>query len=158
MRTVKMLKRFGPSRLYVRYRYDEDSREHLKTVELIVRRRFRESETECPGSRKTSGSRRTAGGRTSGARTAGARTAGGRRLALRVGWQEKDLQRRVKAAGGQGVPDRRVWLLRREAVERLDLMARVVGGGGWMEKPGGELATGSRHEVPGFRHLGIRGA
>ncbi len=49
MRTVKTLKpgqkgtkelltRFGPSLLYVRYRYDEDRREHVKTVELVVRR------------------------------------------------------------------------------------------------------------------------
>ncbi len=127
--TREMLKRFGPSLLYVRYRYDEDSREHLKTVELIVRRRPRGSEAECPGSRKT-------GVRAPEIRAAGARTAGAR-VALRIGWREKDVQRRVKSAGGQWDPDRRVWLLRREAVERLDLTGRVVGGGGWMEKPGG---------------------
>ncbi len=72
MRTVKTLKpgqkgtkelltRFGPSLLYVRYRYDEDSREHVKTVELVVQRRSRECEAECLGSR-------TPGARTPGAR------------------------------------------------------------------------------------------
>ncbi len=36
--TKELLTRFGPSLLYVRYRYDEDRREHVKTVELVVRR------------------------------------------------------------------------------------------------------------------------
>ncbi len=58
----------------VRYRYDEDTREHLKTVELIV-------------------------------------------------------QRRVKSVGGQWDPERRVWFVRRDVAERLDLLGRVVGGG-----------------------------
>ena len=75
MRTVKTLKpgqkrtqgiltRFGPSLLYVRYRCDEARREHAKTVELVVQRRSREGESECPGSR------------TSGARVPGARSRG----------------------------------------------------------------------------------
>ncbi len=62
MRTVKTLKpgqdgtkalltRFGPSLLYVRYRYDEDRREHVKTVELVVQRRSRDGEATCRGSR-----------------------------------------------------------------------------------------------------------
>ena len=36
----------------------------------------------------------------------------------------------LKTAGGRWDPDRRVWMLRRDAVERLDLRDRVVGGGG----------------------------
>ncbi len=69
MRTVKTLKpgqkgtkelltRFGPSLLYVRYRYDEDSREHVKTVELVVQRRSREGEAECLGSQASGASQR----------------------------------------------------------------------------------------------------
>ncbi len=126
MRTVKTLKpgqkgtkelstRFGPSLLMVRYRYDEDRREHLKTVELVIQRRSRDREAECPGSRSP------------GARPG---SASSRRVALRIGWRERDLQRRVKSAGGRWDGDRRVWILRRDAVERLDLLARVVGGGG----------------------------
>ena len=131
MRTVKTLKpgqkgtkelltRFGPSLLYVRYRYDEDSREHVKTVELVVQRRSRKSEAECLGSR-------TAGARKPGARAGGVAA---RRVALRIGWRERDLQQRVKSAGGRWDPVRRVWMLRRDLVERLELMPRVVGGGG----------------------------
>ncbi len=121
--TKEMLTRFGPSLLYVRYRYDEARREHVKTVELVVQRRSREGEAECSGSR------------TSGARAPGARSArsGGvttRRVALRIGRRERDLQQQVKSAGGRWDPVRRVWMLQPDVVERLDLLPRVVGGGG----------------------------
>ncbi len=72
--TKGLLARHGASLLWVRYRYDGDTREHLKTVGLIV-------------------------------------------------------QRRVKSAAGQWVSDRRVWFVRRDVAERLDLLGRVVGGG-----------------------------
>ena len=49
--TKELLTRFGPSLLCVRYRCDEDSREHLKTVELVVERRSQEREADGPGSR-----------------------------------------------------------------------------------------------------------
>ncbi len=87
-------------------RYDEDSRERVKTPELVVDRKPREGEAEDPGSR------------TSGARAAV--VASRRRVALRIGWKERDLQGRVKSAGGQWDPDRRVWMLRRDAAERLE--------------------------------------
>jgi hypothetical protein len=36
----------------------------------------------------------------------------------------------VKSAGGRWDPLRQVWILRRDVAERLDLLHRVVGGGG----------------------------
>ncbi len=96
-------------------RYDEDPPERMKTLELVVQRRSREREAECLGSR------------TPGARAGGVAA---RRAALRIGWQERDLQQRVKSAGGQWDPVGRVWFLRRDVAERLDLLPRVVGGGG----------------------------
>ena len=125
MRTVKTLKpgqkgarellaRFGPSLLCVRYHYDEARRAHVKTVGLVVQRRPRERVAECSGLLVPV------------ARTPGA----ARRVALRIGWRERDLQRRVMSAGGRWDPDRRVWILKRDAVERLDSLGRVVGGGG----------------------------
>ncbi len=51
----QLLARHGSSLLCVRYRYDEDTREHLKTVELVVQRRRRERETDRPGPRKLGG-------------------------------------------------------------------------------------------------------
>ena len=117
--TKELLTRFGPpadvSGLCVWYRYDEDSRERLKTVELVVERRSQEREADCPGSR-TPGTR--------------AGSVGARRVALRIGWQERDLQQQVNSGGSRWDPVRQVWILRREVAERLDLLPRVVGGGG----------------------------
>ncbi len=110
--TKELLSRYGTSLLYVRYRYDEGTRERVKTVELVVQRRSGKPE---PVSRQL------------GALAAGA---AGRRVALRIGWRERDLQARVKSVGGRWDPDRRVWILRREVAERLDLLHRVMGGGG----------------------------
>ena len=110
--TKEPLKRFGRSLLYVRYRYDEERRKHVKTVELVVQRRRRRHEAG-PRPRKLDGR--------------GA-VAGSRRVAVRIGWRERDLQRRVKSAGGWWDPVRRVWILKRDVAERLDLLSRIVGG------------------------------
>ena len=112
--TRDLVARHGASLVCVRYRYDEDTHERLKTVELVVQRRSRERETECPASRKV-------GGR--------AAVAAARAVALGIGLRERDLQRRVKSAGGRRDPVRRVWILKRNVAERLDLLHRVVGGG-----------------------------
>ncbi|MCP3959621.1 MAG: hypothetical protein GY719_17365 [bacterium] len=125
MRTLRTLKpgqkgtrdlaaRHGASLVCVRYRYDEDTREHLKTVELVVRRRSRERELERAAS---------------AAVNSRAAVAADRRVALRIGLRERDLQWRVKSAGGRWDPVRRVWILKRNVAERLDLLHRVVGGG-----------------------------
>ncbi len=100
--------------------------EHVKTVELVVQRRSREGETECVGSRVPARTFQETGSVSSNG-AGGSRT---RRVALRIGWRERELQQRVKSAGGQWDPDRRVWYLRRDVAERLDLLLRVVGGGG----------------------------
>lgn len=100
--TKELLARFGASLLCVRYRYDEANRERLKTVELIVKRRS----ADPPQDKRST-----------------------RRVWLRVGWREMELRHRVKAAGGRWDPVRRVWVLRRAAAERLDLLDRVVGDG-----------------------------
>ncbi len=100
MRTVKTLrpgqkgtkelqKRFGPSPLLVRYRYDEERREHVKTVELVVQRRSRDRERECVGSPAPRA--RSAGAASHGDRSPGGRS-GTRRVALRIGWRERNLQ------------------------------------------------------------------
>ncbi len=113
--TKNLFTRFGPTLLCVRCRYDEHRREHLKTVELVVQRRSREGPAECLGSRAM------------GAR---AGRASSRKVALRIVWREKDLQQRLKSAGGRWDPARRLWFVRRDVAERLDLASRVVGGGG----------------------------
>ncbi len=61
------------------------------------------------------------------------------RVAPRIGRRERDLQQRVKSAGGRWDPLRRVWMLRRDVAERLDLLPRVVGGGGRIWGPRGTM-------------------
>ncbi|MCP3957594.1 MAG: hypothetical protein GY719_07045 [bacterium] len=111
--TRNLVARHGASLVFVRYRYDEATREHLKTVELVVHRRSRDREAECAASE------------TAGRRSA---VAAARSVALRIGLRERDLQRRVKSAGGRWDPVRRVWFLKRDVAERLDLLHRIVGG------------------------------
>ncbi len=137
MRTLRTLKpgqkgtgdlvtQHGASLVCVRYRYDEDTREHLKTVELIVQRRSRAaSRAASPASGSLARGAESDGPRKPGGSAAVAAT---RKVALRIGLRERGLQRRVKSAGGRWDPDRRVWYVRRDAAERLGLLGRVVGG------------------------------
>ena len=58
----------------------------------------------------------------------GGRVAGEAVVWLRVGWQELDLRRRVKAAGGVWDRVNRVWRVSAGRVEELGLERRIVGG------------------------------
>ena len=113
--TEKLLARHGGSLLGVRYRYDQDARERLKAVELVVQGRPQEPEADRPRPRKHDGE---------------IADSTSWNVALRIGWREGELRWRVKCAGGRWDPVRRVWILNREVAERLDLLDRVVGGGG----------------------------
>ncbi len=139
--TKELLARHGATLLCVRTRYDEDTREHLRTVDLLIRRRSRDAErrgrdldaratfSSSPTSRlarPASGDAEAAGHRNSGGETA---VAACRSVALRIGLRERDLRQRVKSAGGRWDPGRKVWYLRPDVAERLDLLRGVVGGG-----------------------------
>ncbi len=50
-------------------------------------------------------------------------------VALRIGWQERELQGRIRSYEGWWDPVRRVWILWRDVAERLDLLHWVVGRG-----------------------------
>ena len=94
--------RYGKSLVCVRYRYDEQTRQRVKTVELIVDRKNWQPEPRSSGDEVM--------------------------IAVRIGWQELELRRKVKSAGGQWDPAKRVWMVRRERVVSLGLEDRVVGG------------------------------
>ena len=112
--TRDLLTQYGESLLYVRYRRDEETGEGRKTVEIVVQRYSPARDEERSGSRRLGLQARGAGTRT---------------VALRVGLPETELQRRVRSAGGRWDRDRRVWWVRRDVAERLDLLHRVVGRG-----------------------------
>ncbi len=86
-----------------------------KTLKPGQKGRSRDREAECPRSQSV-------GGRIGGSST--------RRVALRVGWRERDVQQRVRSAGGHWDRGRGLWIIERDAAERLELLDRVTGGGG----------------------------
>ena len=47
-------------------------------------------------------------------------------VALRIGWKEYELQRRVKQAGARWNPADRLWELRYDQVVKLNLTERIV--------------------------------
>lgn len=135
--TKELVARYGTSLLRVRYRFDDLTRERVKTVELIVQHRSAEP-ASAPRIRNAAGvADRTAPSHPPVA----ARTARGRaplprprsaaqRVGLRIHWGETDLRQRIKSAGGRWDPHRRLWLLRRDHAERLGLLHRVAAGAG----------------------------
>ncbi len=100
--TKSLLARYGKQLICVRYRYDEQTKQRLKTVELVVDR--------------------------SSWQPAGRRPNDEAVVAVRVDWHESELRQRVKAAGGKWDPGKRVWRLDREHVGRLELESRIVEG------------------------------
>ena len=100
--TKRLLAQYGRSLVCVRYRYDEQAKQRIKTVELIVDRKAWK-----PGSGASDGDTV---------------------VALRVGWQEYEVQQQVRTAGGKWDPVARVWRLSRERVEELGLVCRIVEG------------------------------
>ena len=98
--TKKLCAEYGERLLCVRYRYDEERRKRLKTVELVVD----EVDWE-PREPKTRGDTI---------------------VALRVEWQEMELRYTVKTAGGRWNPARRLWELRYDRVVELGLEERIV--------------------------------
>jgi hypothetical protein len=79
--THRLVARFGAALVCVRYRYDERTGDNLTTAELIVDRRPRVT----PRYRDTD------------------------LVAVAVPYTETALRERLKAAGGRGNPEERVW-------------------------------------------------
>ena len=84
--TKSLLARYGERLVCVRYRYDAESGKRFKTAELIV------AEADW--------------------RPANTRLTENAIVSVRVRWDETELRRRVKLAGGRWDPVGRVWRLR----------------------------------------------
>lgn len=96
----RLLAQYGERLLYVRYRYDEQHKTRLKTVELIVEQQPWEPRR--------------------------ARQLGDQPVAIQVAVSEMDIRKQVKRAGGVWNPQRRVWELRYDQVLSLGLTQRIV--------------------------------
>ena len=88
------------------------------------------------------------------------------RVAPWIGWRGSELRWRVGSGGGRWDPVRRIWMVRRDAAERIDLLTRVAVGGGlmWMLVPGRTIRGLDRRcldvgtawlTVPRFRNRGV---
>lgn len=98
--TKRLVAEYGAKLICVRYRYDETIGRRLKTVELIVE--------ETPYTPTTiSYKPQTIVG-------------------LQVGFEEAEVKRLVKAAGAKWNPTRRVWEIRYDKAEVLELTSRIV--------------------------------
>jgi hypothetical protein len=99
--TEKLVHEHGNRLVCVRYRYDFDTRKKYKTVELIIEEndwhpRIQATDTDQPSVR------------------------------IRIAYNERELQRAIKAYGGRWSMSERVWLVGPVAVEELGLEDRVV--------------------------------
>ena len=98
--TKKLHALYGDKLLCVRYRYDAEQKKRYKTVELVVE----ESPWKPP---------------------APSASPADRLVAVQVEYYERDLQQRVRNAGGKWESARKHWLLRHDKAVELGLEDRV---------------------------------
>jgi hypothetical protein len=108
--TRKLVDRYGDRLVSVRYRYDPAKGRCYKKVELIIA----EEDWRPPPERITPPPAPPPKPRHTP------------RVPVRIQWNEKDLQRRAKAAGGLWDPRRKLWYVPEERVRQLGLAGRIV--------------------------------
>lgn len=103
--TKRLTAEYGERLICVRYRYDAASRRRVKTIEIVIEEAHWEQGTKSCS--RTGQNREDL-------------------VHLRIGYQERDLQRRVRQAGGQWRPSRKVWEIARKQAIALGLANRIV--------------------------------
>lgn len=104
--TGKLTAQYGDRLVCVRYRYDEKRKKRFKTIELII-----EEKDWHPRVRKD-------------ARGAGEKD--GMIVGLRVGFEETELRKRVKAAGAWWDKSRQLWIVRYSKISGMELDGRIA--------------------------------
>lgn len=97
--TKKLMQAHGDRLVRVRYRYDRDLRKRFKTVELIIEENDWEPPEQIPDAAI---------------------------VGVRIDFDEKALQARIKKAGGKWEPTGRLWHLRYIDAVKMGLKSRVV--------------------------------
>ena len=106
------MQRYGDRLVTVRYRYDPSRRKRFKTVELIV-----EEEDWAPVSHPEPDTK-------PGPPQAPPRYTP--RVPVRIRYDEKDLQRAIKAIGGNWDSGKKLWYAPEEYIRRIGLVGRIV--------------------------------
>jgi hypothetical protein len=96
--TKSLVEKYGDQLVCVRYRYDAHQGLRYKTAELIV--------DQAPWARKKADSH----------------------AYILVHWKEKDLQTRIKAAGGKWNTSKKLWKLDMTQIHSMGLKGRMVKG------------------------------
>ena len=103
--TQRLVAEYGERLVCVRYRYDLARNKRYKTIELIVA----EDDWRAPAPHlQEDRTRRPAPKRYYT-----------RRVGIRIEYQEAELRRQIKAAGGMWDPSERLWFVPEEEVRRL---------------------------------------
>ena len=110
--TQKLVAQYGPRLVCIRYRYDQAKKKRYKTIELIVAQGDWSPPEPHPSRRKDQTNR--------------PKRFYTRRVGIRIEYQEADLRRQIKAAGGMWDPSERLWFIPEEEVRRLGLVQRVA--------------------------------
>jgi hypothetical protein len=98
--TKKLVSMYGEQLVCVRYRYDTEKNEVIKTVEIVVERKnWKKGNNRIPGNKV---------------------------LSLRIAFDESHLRRLVKAAGGRWNKRRKVWELPYKDIKALGLESRIL--------------------------------
>ena len=98
--TKKLLEKYGEKLLFVRYRYDAEKKQKLKTVEIIIQRQDWEPDSKKIPQNKI--------------------------MHLRIDYGEIELARMVKSLGGRWNRKKKVWELPYRQVNILGLENRIV--------------------------------
>lgn len=106
--TQQLMSKYGARLVSVRYRYDAAKGKRYKTVELIIA-----EEDWRPDQSPSSPAREHATPTTPMA-------------AVRIQYDEKDLQRQIKAIGGSWDARKKLWYAPEKHVERVGLANRIV--------------------------------
>ena len=107
--TQRLVAKFGDRLVSVRYRYDAQKRKRFKTVELIIAEEDWEpppQHDEIPDAQPVQ--RHTP------------------MVAVRIHFEEKELQRQIKAIGGTWDAGKKLWFAPEEYVKRIGLYKRIV--------------------------------
>lgn len=110
--TLKLMERYGDRLVTVRYRYDPARRKRFKTIELIV------EEQDWAPVPQAEPAQAPAAPQPEVRSTP--------RVPVRIRYNEKDLQRAIKAIGGNWDPAKKLWYAPEEQVRRLGHANRIV--------------------------------
>jgi hypothetical protein len=110
--TQALMQKYGERLVCIRYRYDPVRKKRLKTVELIVAERDWQPEEPHPQEERATG--------------LGPKRYYTRRVGVLIGYQETELRKRIKAAGGMWDSSAKLWFVPEEEVRRLGLLQRVA--------------------------------